>query len=170
MNQRNILQNAVIGAIAIVFGTAQVVPGAREHGPIVRSAMAMVNGKAAADSSKADSVAPSKVSTALGAFQGAVRPLSHPRALSDAFNSYFAYKAANPEQVRKPLLYFVDYGLPSTEPRGYVFDMDSLRVVDGPFTVARAHAPPGTRQRRNGFPLRAERGVDGERSVGYRER
>ncbi len=146
MNQRNILQNAVIGGIAIVFGSAQLVPGAREHGPIVRSAMAMVNGKTAADSSKADSVAPSKVSTALGAFQGAVRPLSHPRALSDAFNSYFAYKAANPEQVRKPLLYFVDYGLPSTEPRGYVFDMDSLKVVDGPFTVAHGRGSASPRE------------------------
>jgi hypothetical protein len=38
--------------------------------------------------------------------------------------------------VRKPYLYFVDYGLPSTTARGYVFDMDALTIVDGPFTVA----------------------------------
>jgi hypothetical protein len=96
----------------------------------------MVNGETTADSSAVGSIAPSKASAAIGAFQGVVRPLSHPRALSDAFNSYFAYKAANPAQVKKPLLYFVDYGLPSTEPRGYVFDMDVLKVVDGPFMVA----------------------------------
>ena len=38
--------------------------------------------------------------------------------------------------MKKPYLYFVDYGLPNTEPRGYVFDMSALRIVDGPFTVA----------------------------------
>jgi hypothetical protein len=65
-----------------------------------------------------------------------VRKLSHPEALEDAFKSYFAFKTAHPDEVKKPLLYFVDYGLPSTEPRGYVFDMNSLKVVDGPFTVA----------------------------------
>ena len=43
---------------------------------------------------------------------------------------------AHPDDVKKPYLYFVDYGLPSNTPRGYLFDMDSLRVVDGPFTVA----------------------------------
>jgi hypothetical protein len=146
MNQRNILQNGLIGAVAIAFGTAQVVPGAREHGPIVRSAMAMVSGEATADSSGTNSMASSKVSAAIGALQGVVRPLSHPRALSDAFNSYFAYKAANPVQVKKPLLYFVDYGLPSTEPRGYVFDMDSLKVVDGPFMVAHGRGSASPRQ------------------------
>ena len=56
--------------------------------------------------------------------------------MEDAFHSYFAFKSAHPAEVKKPFLYFVDYGLPSTAPRGYVFDMDALRVVDGPFTVA----------------------------------
>ena len=138
MPQRKYLQNALIGGVALAFGGAQVVPGAGENGPIVSSAISMVAGTTSADSSKvsAPAGAPSKVSTALGAFQNAVRPLSHSRALTDAFKSYFAYKAAHPEQVKKPLLYFVDYGLPSTTPRGYVFDMDSLRIVDGPFMVA----------------------------------
>jgi hypothetical protein len=62
--------------------------------------------------------------------------MSHPRALEDAFRSYFAYRAANPDRVKKPYLYFVDYGLPSTTPRGYVFDMEKLTVVEGPFSVA----------------------------------
>jgi len=38
--------------------------------------------------------------------------------------------------VKKPLLMFVDYGLPSTVRRGWVFDMRTLSIVDGPFTVA----------------------------------
>jgi hypothetical protein len=65
-----------------------------------------------------------------------VRSLSHPSALEDAFGSYFAYKSAHPDKVTKPYLYFVDYGLPSNKPRGYVFDMEKLTVVRGPFTVA----------------------------------
>jgi hypothetical protein len=73
---------------------------------------------------------------AVAAFAVEVQPLSRPVALESAFKSYFAYKAAHPEKVHKPYLYFVDYGLPSTEARGYVFNMNSLTIVDGPFTVA----------------------------------
>jgi hypothetical protein len=48
--------------------------------------------------------------------------------------------------VKKPYLYFVDYGLDSRTPRGYVFDMKTLKVADGPFTVAhgRGSAAPGS--------------------------
>jgi hypothetical protein len=152
MKQRNILQNAVVGGIALVFGTAQVVPGAQDRGPIVSSAISIMSGKAMDSTTRTDSIAPkpSKVSTALSAFQTVVRPLSHSRALADAFNSYFAYKAAHPEDVKKPLLYFVDYGLPSNTPRGYVFDMDKLEIVDGPFMVAHGRGSAG----RNGIPTR----------------
>lgn len=146
MNQKKYLQNALIGGFAVAFGSAQVVPGAKEHGPIVTSAISIMKGDTAADDSsmmERTTRAPSKVATAVGAFQNVVRPLSHSRALSDAFNSYFAYKTAHPDQVRKPLLYFVDYGLPSTTPRGYVFDMDSLKVVDGPFMVAHGRGSAG---------------------------
>ncbi|HEV2130040.1 MAG TPA: murein L,D-transpeptidase catalytic domain family protein [Longimicrobiaceae bacterium] len=68
---------------------------------------------------------------------------SHPDALRRAFDAYYTFKAAHPEQVRKPYLYFVDYGLDSRTRRGYIFDMESLRVIDGPFTVAhgRGSAP-----------------------------
>ena len=82
------------------------------------------------------STASARAKTALTAFSSAVRRLSDPRALKDAFNSYFAFKAVHPNQVKKPYLYFVDYGLPNTAPRGYVFDMAALKIVDGPFTVA----------------------------------
>ena len=74
--------------------------------------------------------------TAVAALEQAVGVLSHPLALADAFHSYLAFKAAHPDQVKKPLLYFVDYGLPSTARRGWVFNMNTLTIVDGPFTVA----------------------------------
>ncbi len=61
---------------------------------------------------------------------------SHPKALESAFKAYFNYREAHPEDVRTPYLYFVDFGLGNLEPRGYVFDMDALRLVEGPFTVA----------------------------------
>ncbi|MDB4884291.1 MAG: hypothetical protein JWL95_3057, partial [Gemmatimonadetes bacterium] len=69
----------------------------------------------------------------------------------DAFKSYFAYKTAHPDEIRKPYLYFVDYGLPSTTPRGYLLDMEALSVVDGPFTVAHGR---GSAADRYGVPTR----------------
>src|SRR5207237_10421355 len=50
--------------------------------------------------------------------------------------STFAFRSSHPDEVKKPYLYFVDYGLPSTKARGYVIDMQALKVVDGPFMVA----------------------------------
>ena len=157
MIQRKILQNALIGSVAVAFGGAQIIPGANENGPVVKSAISIVTGhskdSAVADTSKSAILAGglSKIASALGAFQTAVRPLSDSRALGDAFKSYFAYKTAHPDQVRKPYLYFVDYGLPSTTPRGYVFDMDSLKVIDGPFMVAHGR---GSSTSQYGVPTR----------------
>ena len=84
----------------------------------------------------ADRAVASSTKAAVTAFASVVPALSHPRALETAFGSYFAYKARHPDKVTKPYLYFVDYGLPSTKPRGWVLDMESFRVVDGPFAVA----------------------------------
>ena len=92
-----------------------------------------------------------EVASALSALQANVVESSHPEALSAAFRAYFAFKAAHPEQVRKPYLYFVDYGLSNTTARGYVFDMESLTLVDGPFTVAHGR---GSSNGRNGVPSR----------------
>jgi hypothetical protein len=92
-----------------------------------------------------------KSAAAVRAFADAVRPLSHPRALETAFRSYFAFQLAHPDEVRKPFLYFVDYGLPSTEPRGYVFDMQKLTIVEGPFTVAHGR---GSSRTQYGVPTR----------------
>lgn len=61
---------------------------------------------------------------------------SHPEALRYAVRAYHNFRAAHPEEVRKPYLYFVDYGLDSATPRGYVLNMVDLSVVDGPFMVA----------------------------------
>jgi hypothetical protein len=154
MIQRRYLQNALIGGVAVAFSSTQIIPGARQNGSIVTSAISIVTGGIVAnDTSKVAVPAGglSKLATALGAFQTVVRPLSDSRALTDAFRSYFAYKSAHPDQVRKPFLYFVDYGLPSTTPRGYVFDMDSLKIVDGPFMVAHGR---GSSANKYGIPTR----------------
>jgi hypothetical protein len=133
------VQNILIGATAFVFAGTRFAPSHDKSGPVLTAATALVTGAKASDSS-ASAVGSSAIATrtraALNALVGSVRQLSHPRALDDAFGGYYAYKAAHPEAVTKPYLYFVDYGLPSTTPRGYVFDMASLKVVEGPFTVA----------------------------------
>jgi hypothetical protein len=91
------------------------------------------------------------VEGALGALGASVATQSDPDALRMAFRAYFGYRAANPAKVRKPYLYYVDFGLDSSTPRGYVFDMEALTVVEGPFTVAhgRGSVDPGS-----GIPTR----------------
>jgi hypothetical protein len=86
---------------------------------------------------------------ALVRFAAGVRWSSHPDALRTAFRAYYNYRAANPELVRKPYLYFVDLGLDNRTPRGYVFDMDALELVEGPFTVAHG---VGSSRERNAVP------------------
>jgi len=84
-----------------------------------------------------------RAESAVGALAGQVARQSHRDALRRAFHAYYAFRDAHPERVRKPYLYYVDYGLDSRTPRGYVFDMVALAVVEGPFTVAhgRGSAP-----------------------------
>jgi hypothetical protein len=130
VGQRNYLKNGIIGAFALVLAGARIVPGANEL---------------PADGLLAKSTA------AVRALATLVRPLSHPKALESAFRSYFAYMAAHPNEVKKPVLYFVDYGLPSTEPRGYVFDMKALKILEGPFAVAHGR---GSSRTQYGVPTR----------------
>jgi hypothetical protein len=92
-----------------------------------------------------------EVDAALTALGDDVKEKSDPGALRLAFLAYYNYRTAHPEKVRKPYLYFVDYGLDSRTPRGYVFDMDLLSVVDGPFTVAHGR---GSRSDAEGVPTR----------------
>jgi hypothetical protein len=88
---------------------------------------------------------------AMAAFDEIIGPLSHPEALHVATGAYFAHRDAHPDEVRKPWLYFVDFGLDNTTPRGWVLNMDDLTVVDGPFTVAHGR---GSSSSRNGVPTR----------------
>ena len=144
MRSSRTVMNVFAGAVATVAVGARLVPGHENSGPILRSAEAFV-----APHRDSASITPSSLTSAssmssvanftaraISAFSGSVRPLSRANALESAFRGYFAFRAAHPGEVKKPLLYFVDYGLSSTTPRGYVFDMQTLQVVDGPFMVA----------------------------------
>lgn len=150
------LPQVLLGASAIIFASSTMVSGSDESRPVLDAAVRVVGANTmhlrdvVTGPSPAGDVARATKS-ALDAFASAVRPLSHPDALKDAFSSYFAYKAEHPGRVKKPYLYFVDYGLPSTAKRGYVFDMESLKIVDGPFTVAHGR---GSSTSRYGVPTR----------------
>lgn len=144
MPSRRFIENSVLGVIAVVLAGARMLPDAQRTGPVIEAAVAMVAPTPAYAATVPHPVA-ERVEAAVGALGNVVRPLSDPHALEDAFKSYFAYKAAHPDAVRKPFLYFVDYGLPSTTPRGYLFDMDSLRIVEGPFAVAHGRGSSTTR-------------------------
>jgi hypothetical protein len=61
---------------------------------------------------------------------------SHPAALRSAVEAYYNFKAAHPQDVKKPYLYYIDYGLNNRTARGYVFNMETNELVDGPFIVA----------------------------------
>jgi hypothetical protein len=158
MRSDRYIQGFLIGAAALICAGARVVPGHERSGPVLTAARSFVSGTSD-DERTADSTVASGATSPLAAATNAalqklasvVRPLSHPQALSTAFRSYFAFKAAHPDQVKKPYLYFVDYGLPSTTPRGYVFDMSSLKVVQGPFTVAHGR---GSSTSKYGIPTR----------------
>lgn len=149
----NLLASTLIAVTAVGYVAANAnpaYPASSDSGPVLRAAAKLTSSRVGTLSAGIGSVISSgrvpspargvEVATdthrALDALASMVRPLSHPSALPDAFESYFAFRAAHPDEVRKPYLYFVDYGLPSSAPRGYVFDMDALSIVDGPFMVA----------------------------------
>lgn len=91
------------------------------------------------------------VDRALDALDHHVRKRSHPDALRLAFHAYFTYAARNAGDIRNPYFFYVDYGLDNRTARGYVFDMEALTLVEGPFTVAHGS---GSSDRRNGVPTR----------------
>ena len=140
MPRRQPLLHALLAATAAILVGGQLLDGQAEPGPVTAATVAYVRGEAAtldiAGAVRARGAARGEAESALEVLAPAVATTSHPRALADAFRSYFAYRTAHPERVRKPYLYFVDYGLPNTTPRGYVFDMEALTLVEGPFMVA----------------------------------
>ena len=138
MRVTSLLQHALIASAAAFYVGTATAFGAGTYTP-------------GSDATKVASAVSTRTNDALRAFKSSVRPLSHPKALETAFRSYFAYQAAHPGRVRNPYLYFVDYGLPSTEPRGYMLDMRALRVVEGPFTVAHGR---GSSTSKYGIPTR----------------
>jgi hypothetical protein len=78
-----------------------------------------------------------------------VTETSHPEALELTIQAYYRYRAEHPGAVRKPYLYYVDMGLDNHTPRGWVFDMERLELVEGPFTVAHGS---GSSARRDAVP------------------
>ncbi|HEX8390839.1 MAG TPA: murein L,D-transpeptidase catalytic domain family protein [Longimicrobium sp.] len=124
--------------------TTDTIPGSARRA--LQAARAVLGGFGIENAS-----ANARTSAALNALRHRVSRSSDPDALRMAFRAYYNYRAAHPENVRKPYLYFVDYGLDSRTPRGYVFDMERLRVVDGPFAVAHGS---GSEPQRTGVPRR----------------
>jgi hypothetical protein len=109
------LKNGLIGAFALILAGSRLIPGSQQGTALFGPATLVAGTRLPVSTDgSAKEVLLAKSSAAVRAFAAAVRPLSHPKALETAFRSYFAYTAAHPDEVRKPLLYFVDYGLPST--------------------------------------------------------
>ncbi|MEX2179801.1 MAG: murein L,D-transpeptidase catalytic domain-containing protein [Gemmatimonadaceae bacterium] len=132
------LLNGLVGATALLLAGAHVVPGSDASARLIAAAPVVVEPSllSPAGYEIAENGIAAKTNAALRTLGSSVQSLSHPDALETAFSSYFAFLSKHPSRVRKPYLYFVDYGLPSTQPRGWVFDMQTLEVVDGPFAVA----------------------------------
>lgn len=119
MTRSNFFRNVLFGAAAAaLIGGASVSPLTAE--PMHNAPTAV-----AAESQQAVAV-----------LSSSVQHLSNPTALSTAIHAYFAYQTAHPQDIKQPYLYFIDDGQAQNAQRGYVFDMRSLKLVDGPFTVA----------------------------------
>jgi hypothetical protein len=94
--------------------------------------LAVLNAPVSAD----DRAVEEYTNAALDELSAKVTRRSSADALKLAFHAYYAYRAEHPELVKKPYLYYVDYGLDNRTARGYVFDMEDMSVVEGPFIVA----------------------------------
>ncbi|HET8654508.1 MAG TPA: murein L,D-transpeptidase catalytic domain family protein [Longimicrobiaceae bacterium] len=133
-------------------------PGIPSYTPTVTAPATVPTARASLVGVKAPAPAAEKASgpaalvqSALDALTPLVPKTSSPLALRYAFEAYYHYRAAHPEKVRNPYLYFVDYGLDNRTPRGYVFDMVQQKIVDGPFNVAHGR---GSSSGSNGVPTR----------------
>jgi L,D-transpeptidase-like protein len=150
MKKENIVKNAVLGVTAATFVGAPLSPRHNVNGPVLTGAVSLVTvNDTTSPLSAIETPKKSDAELAVAAFNNVVSSLSDPRALTDAFKGYFAYKTAHPEDVKKPFLYFVDYGLPSTKARGYVFNMVAKTIIDGPFMVAQGR---GSSSNKDGIP------------------
>jgi hypothetical protein len=135
MRPSKTIRKIVLGTTAgLMFGTAvpSLAVAELSHKPKV----AVASKAKVATVSKANSAVRAAANAAVQALKPSVRNLSHPRALETAVNAYYDYQATHPGDIKKPYLYFVDFGQSQNAQRGYVFDMKTLKVVEGPFTVA----------------------------------
>ena len=141
-----------VGLVGVVLGAASAGFAERDtHGAATSSLAAAETTASGARGAAARNLLDEQTQTALQALGGYVTQRSDVDGLRLAFHAYYAFREAHPEQVRKPYLYYVDYGLDSRTPRGYVFDMEALKLVDGPFTVAHGR---GSSRDRYGVPVR----------------
>lgn len=159
-------QFIVIAAGVVALGAAGMNPAyssgkatpTNGKSPVSPSALVVIGATAGSNTTSAATSANSpaaarrsQVDGALDALESSVVQQSQPGALRTAFQAYFNFQAAHPEDVKNPYLYYVDYGLDSRTPRGYVFNMESLTVVDGPFEVAHGR---GSSARKYAVPTR----------------
>jgi hypothetical protein len=139
----HLVLSGIVQAALVGFGTA---PRAAFAEPVKAPTAVITNAKSASATPKAP-----LVEDAISKLSATVTNTSHPEALRKAVQAYYSFKAAHPDQVRNPYFYFVDYGLSKTTPRGYVFDMDQKKLVEGPFIVA---AGRGSAENAKGVPTR----------------
>lgn len=127
-----------LGVVAVLVGFGASASGSTAKVPPVGEPAVVATVPtvlSAPDTSPADARA-ALVKSALSELSGYVKKQSNDDALRSAVAAYYAFKAAHPEEIRKPYLYYIDYGLSGRTPRGYVFNMETLKLVEGPFTVA----------------------------------
>jgi len=150
MDSRWLMLGSVVIALTAARQPAPKAPLAAAAAPVaVRVAAAAPVTEAPANPSAV------MVESAIDSLGRYVTKQSHDDALRMAFTAYYNFKAANASEVRKPYLYFVDYGLDNRTPRGYVFDMEALTLVEGPFLVAHGR---GSLSASDGIPTRFSNG------------
>lgn len=145
--RKSLVFSGIAQAALVGFGTA---PRPAFAAPVKAPTAIVTSAKPVAASAKAP-----LVEDVINRLSGRVTNTSHPDALRKAVQAYFNFKSAHPNQVRNPYLYFVDYGLSKTTPRGYVIDMNQKQVVEGPFIVA---AGRGSSENSRGVPTRFSNG------------
>ncbi|MEO6529109.1 MAG: hypothetical protein ABIP93_20995, partial [Gemmatimonadaceae bacterium] len=86
------LQNVLVGASALLLAGAQFAPHPDRSGPVLTAVASFVSARPVATVAGGESSTSIEIGSvtmaALEAFSSAVRPLSRPEALKDAFRSY----------------------------------------------------------------------------------
>jgi hypothetical protein len=130
------IDTADLLAKRVALRAAAVESNAADPAPLEEAPIAAATDAELAGPERAAAATTLRVDAALSRIGRMVEVQSHPEALKYAFRAYYNFRGTHPDRVRKPYLYYVDFGLDSRTPRGYVFDMDALSIVEGPFHVA----------------------------------